>query len=141
MTYLSILISNKLHFFITSQFKSQKRISLCLTQILRKRFPRKYAVSVADIRQLSPMPPFLQATALSIMEDGFPARAEKAEIERTIKTKKFFPIIHFSVCAFKQRLRKVRCLLPRYSDSSYPHPDAYDCNHSGGLPAPQTRFV
>lgn len=44
------------------------------------------------------------------MEGGFPARAEKAEIERTIK--KFFPIIHFSVCAFKQRLRKVRRLLP-----------------------------
>ena len=34
------------------------------------------------------------------MEGGFPARAEKAEIERTIK--KVFPIIHFSVCAFKQ---------------------------------------
>lgn len=46
------------------------------------------------------------------MEGGFPARAEKAEIERTIK--KFFPIIHFSVCAFKQLLRKARCLLPQY---------------------------
>ena len=81
----------------------------------------------------------MQATALSIMEGGFPARAEKVEIERTIK--KFFPIIHFSVCAFKQRRRKVRRLLTQYSDSSYPHPDAYGCNHPDRPPVPQTRFV
>lgn len=66
---------------------------------------------------------------------------KKAEIERTIKTKKFFPMVHLSVYAFKQRLRKARRLLQQYSDSSYPHPYTFGCNHSGRLPVPQTRFV
>ena len=82
-----------------------------------------------------------QANALSIMEGGFPVRAEKGGNRKNDKTKSFFPMVHLSVYAFKQRLRKARRLLQQYSDSSYPHPYTSGCNHSGRLPVPQTRFV
>ena len=96
-------------------------------------------MSVADIMQLSPMPPFsfLDAGDRLVNHGRRISGTGGKRGNRKNNKKKVFPIIHFSVCAFKQ-LRKAQCLLPQYSDSSYPHPDAYGCNHSDRPPVPNT---